>query len=149
MTSDRSEVRDFGLTWKAPPFVSRHQQSVQLQLGRAPTPLLKPDMEALREAGRALIRSPSAAKQSWSAGRHRSKKLSVLFHLFTRYSWADQLKTLCFCCSKVIRTVLCFLKFKVFIMLDSQTSCWCDDDVLTPPFTCNHRTGHTVSAHAW
>ncbi|XP_024113730.1 low density lipoprotein receptor adapter protein 1a isoform X1 [Oryzias melastigma] len=28
-------------------------------------------MEALREAGRALIRSPSAAKQSWSAGRHR------------------------------------------------------------------------------
>ncbi|XP_075765241.1 low density lipoprotein receptor adapter protein 1 [Pelodiscus sinensis] len=28
-------------------------------------------MEALRSAGRALIRSPSAAKQSWGSGRHR------------------------------------------------------------------------------
>ncbi|XP_016896479.1 low density lipoprotein receptor adapter protein 1-like isoform X3 [Cynoglossus semilaevis] len=28
-------------------------------------------MDALRSAGRAIIRSPSMAKQSWSAGRHR------------------------------------------------------------------------------
>uniref|UniRef100_A0A3Q2PUX0 Low density lipoprotein receptor adaptor protein 1a n=1 Tax=Fundulus heteroclitus TaxID=8078 RepID=A0A3Q2PUX0_FUNHE len=30
-------------------------------------------MDALRSAGRAIVRSPSMAKQSWSAGRHRSK----------------------------------------------------------------------------
>lgn len=28
-------------------------------------------MDALRSAGRAILRSPSAAKQSWTAGRHR------------------------------------------------------------------------------
>ncbi|CAB1432797.1 unnamed protein product [Pleuronectes platessa] len=27
-------------------------------------------MDALRSAGRAIIRSPSLAKQSWSSGRH-------------------------------------------------------------------------------
>lgn len=32
------------------------------------------DMDALKSAGRAIIRSPSVAKQSWTAGRHRSKK---------------------------------------------------------------------------
>lgn len=31
-------------------------------------------MDALKSAGRAIIRSPSKAKQSWSAGRHRSKQ---------------------------------------------------------------------------
>lgn len=30
-------------------------------------------MDALKSAGRALIRSPSLAKQSWAGGRHRSE----------------------------------------------------------------------------
>lgn len=30
-------------------------------------------MDALKSAGRALIRSPSLAKQSWVGGRHRSE----------------------------------------------------------------------------
>lgn len=40
-----------------------------------PAPL-RAAMDALRSAGRAMIRSPSMAKQSWSAGRHKSKKTS-------------------------------------------------------------------------
>lgn len=36
-------------------------------------PLLDYDMDALKSAGRAIIRSPSIAKQSWGAGRHKSK----------------------------------------------------------------------------
>ncbi|MEQ2313924.1 hypothetical protein AMECASPLE_006875, partial [Ameca splendens] len=33
--------------------------------------LHSPDMDGLRSAGRAIFRSPSMAKQSWTAGRHR------------------------------------------------------------------------------
>ncbi|TNN38203.1 Low density lipoprotein receptor adapter protein 1-A [Liparis tanakae] len=29
-------------------------------------------MDALKSAGRAIVRSPSAAKQSWTSGRHRT-----------------------------------------------------------------------------
>lgn len=36
-------------------------------------PLLDYDMDALKSAGRAIIRSPSIAKQSWAAGRHKSE----------------------------------------------------------------------------
>lgn len=36
-------------------------------------PLLDYDMDALKSAGRAIIRSPSIAKQSWGAGRHKSE----------------------------------------------------------------------------
>ena len=36
--------------------------------------LRRTDMDALKSAGRAIIRSPSMAKQSWTAGRHRSKR---------------------------------------------------------------------------
>lgn len=57
-------------------------------------------MDALKSAGRAIIRSPSMAKQSWTAGRHRSKKNKVedisikrrvdfrlaLCHLYLNYS---------------------------------------------------------------
>lgn len=42
----------------------------------APAPLL--DMDALKSAGRAIIRSPSIAKQSWGAGRHKSKYSAVV-----------------------------------------------------------------------
>lgn len=31
------------------------------------------DMDALKSAGRAIIRSPSIAKQSWGSGKHKSK----------------------------------------------------------------------------
>lgn len=34
-------------------------------------------MDAFKSAGRAIIRSPSLAKQSWTSGRHRSKKNKV------------------------------------------------------------------------
>lgn len=30
-------------------------------------------MDALKSAGRAIIRSPSMAKQSWGSGRHKSE----------------------------------------------------------------------------
>lgn len=30
-------------------------------------------MDALKSAGRAIIRSPSIAKQSWASGRHKSE----------------------------------------------------------------------------
>lgn len=36
-------------------------------------PLLDYDMDALKSAGRAIIRSPSVAKQSWGSGRHKSE----------------------------------------------------------------------------
>lgn len=35
-------------------------------------------MDALKSAGRAIIRSPSIAKQSWGVGRHKSE-YSVVF----------------------------------------------------------------------
>lgn len=41
-------------------------------------PLLDGDMDALKSAGRAIIRSPSIAKQSWAAGKHKSECTDVL-----------------------------------------------------------------------
>lgn len=35
------------------------------------------DMDALKSAGRAIIRSPSIAKQSWGSGRHKSEYSAV------------------------------------------------------------------------
>ena len=50
---------------------------------RALCPTLDYDMDALKSAGRAIIRSPSIAKQSWAAGRHKSE-YTLLFYTCPR-----------------------------------------------------------------
>lgn len=47
-------------------------------------PVLDYGMDALKSAGRAIIRSPSIAKQSWGVGRHKSKYWAWAFpHIHT------------------------------------------------------------------
>lgn len=45
-------------------------------VGRFAPPLPDGEMDALKSAGRAIIRSPSIAKQSWAAGRHKSESVA-------------------------------------------------------------------------
>lgn len=43
-------------------------------------------MDALKSAGRAIIRSPSLAKQSWISGKHKSEFHGRPSHAFERQS---------------------------------------------------------------
>lgn len=43
--------------------------------------ILVVNMDALKSAGRAIIRSPSMAKQSWNSGKHKSKYSRLVFSL--------------------------------------------------------------------
>lgn len=52
-------------------------------------PLLEYDMDALKSAGRAIIRSPSIAKQSWGAGRHKSEYSPLKSLTFTALAGAS------------------------------------------------------------
>lgn len=54
-------------------------------LGRF-APLLDGDMDALKSAGRAIIRSPSIAKQSWAAGKHKSECADVFVSVYASFS---------------------------------------------------------------
>lgn len=99
----RRKSRHFWPHWKAPQV---HQQSGQQHFSwetlwenfSDSARLQNTDMDALKSAGRAIIRSPSMAKQSWSAGRHRSKTQPQdwLFkraqHLLFLVSWLSSFK---------------------------------------------------------
>lgn len=52
-------------------------------------PLLDGDMDALKSAGRAIIRSPSIAKQSWAAGKHKSECTDVLMCVYASFSGGE------------------------------------------------------------
>ena len=49
-------------------------------------PLSDGDMDALKSAGRAIIRSPSIAKQSWAAGKHKSECADVSMSVYASFS---------------------------------------------------------------
>lgn len=63
---------------KRDPFRSEPSASTRTQrrLSGVLPPLPDGDMDALKSAGRAIIRSPSIAKQSWAAGRHKSESVA-------------------------------------------------------------------------
>lgn len=52
-------------------------ERAEVLVGRS-APLLDGDMDALKSAGRAIIRSPGIAKQSWALGKHKSECADVL-----------------------------------------------------------------------
>ena len=56
-------------------------------------PLLDYDMDALKSAGRAIIRSPSVAKQSWGSGRHKSEYAVVKYTTAKALAGADVSKS--------------------------------------------------------
>jgi hypothetical protein len=52
-------------------------------------PILDYGMDALKSAGRAIIRSPSLAKQSWGVGRHKSKYWKRVDYLASGYKVSE------------------------------------------------------------
>lgn len=63
---------------------------VEALVGRF-APLLDGDMDALKSAGRAIIRSPSIAKQSWAASKHKSECTDVLMSVLSSFSSGESI----------------------------------------------------------
>lgn len=78
-------------------------------LGGLFAPLVFWDMDALKSAGRAIIRSPSVAKQSWGAGKHKSKCCSTCYNdLCVSVSWRRNHARTCFLSQLQLSALKCF-----------------------------------------